>query len=84
MFAECPVIATTTGGLPDVVRDKETGLLVPPCDPAALSSAMLDTLTNTDATGRRVSAAVDYADSCHTIDAMGERILKTLGSNEPV
>jgi glycosyltransferase involved in cell wall biosynthesis len=35
-----PVVATTAGGLPDKVRDGETGWLVPPGDPAALSHAL--------------------------------------------
>jgi glycosyltransferase involved in cell wall biosynthesis len=32
-----PVVATTTGGLPEIVQDGETGLLVPPDDPDALA-----------------------------------------------
>lgn len=35
-----PVIATTVGGLRDVVRDGSTGLLVPPEDPAAIRRAL--------------------------------------------
>jgi glycosyltransferase involved in cell wall biosynthesis len=35
-----PVIATDVGGLPDVVIDGETGLLVPPRDEMALADAM--------------------------------------------
>jgi glycosyltransferase involved in cell wall biosynthesis len=35
-----PVIATDFGGFPEVVRDNETGLLVPPRDPAALALAI--------------------------------------------
>jgi glycosyltransferase involved in cell wall biosynthesis len=35
-----PVIATGLGGLPEVVRDGATGLIVPPRSPAALASAM--------------------------------------------
>jgi glycosyltransferase involved in cell wall biosynthesis len=35
-----PVIAARTGGLPEVVRDGETGLLVEPDDPAGLGDAV--------------------------------------------
>ncbi len=35
-----PVIATAVGGVPEVVRDGENGLLVPPGDPAALTAAI--------------------------------------------
>ncbi len=35
-----PVIASAAGGLTDLVRDGETGLLVPPDDPAALARAI--------------------------------------------
>lgn len=35
-----PVVATNVGGLPEVVRDRDTGLLVPPGDPAALAEAL--------------------------------------------
>ena len=35
-----PVVATAVGGLRDLVVDGETGLLVPPRDPAALRAAL--------------------------------------------
>lgn len=36
-----PVISTNVGGLPEVVRDGETGFLVPPEDPQALAAAIV-------------------------------------------
>jgi glycosyltransferase involved in cell wall biosynthesis len=40
MAAGLPIVATAIGGTPDVVADGETGLLVPPADPAALAGAV--------------------------------------------
>ena len=37
---ECPVITTNVGGLPEVVEEGGTGLLVPPGDPPALAAAV--------------------------------------------
>jgi len=44
MAAGCPVVATRVGGLPDLIDDHKTGCLVPPRDPDALASAVLDLL----------------------------------------
>jgi glycosyltransferase involved in cell wall biosynthesis len=41
MASGCPVVATRVGGLPDVVQDRETGYLVPPKQPQALTAAIL-------------------------------------------
>jgi len=39
-----PVVACAVGGVPEVVREGETGRLVPPHDPRALAAAALDLL----------------------------------------
>jgi len=40
MALGCPVVATRVGGIPAVVADGESGLLVPPDDPPALARAV--------------------------------------------
>ncbi len=44
MAASLPVVATTVGGVPEVVVDGETGLLVPPQNPQSLAHALLTLL----------------------------------------
>lgn len=51
-----PVIATTTGALPEQVDDGRSGWLVPPADAAALSAALFQALTHPEATRRRGQA----------------------------
>lgn len=41
-----PVIATSVGGIPEIVVDKETGLLVPPSNPEKLAAAIIQLLEN--------------------------------------
>jgi glycosyltransferase involved in cell wall biosynthesis len=47
-----PVVATSVGGLRDLVIDGETGFLVPPRDPAALRAACERLLADADLRGR--------------------------------
>lgn len=51
-----PVITTRMGGIPDIVRDGETGLLIEPDDVSALAGAM-ERLLGDDALRRRMGAS---------------------------
>ena len=51
-----PVVASNVGGLPDTVRDGQTGLLVPPADPNRLAQAII-TLLNDEPRRRRMGQA---------------------------
>lgn len=54
--ARCAVIATKVGGIPDIVKDRETGLLVPPDDRDAARDA-LETLLIDSGLRNRLAAA---------------------------
>lgn len=44
MACGVPVVGSRVDGIPEVIRDGETGLLVPPADPAGLAQAIIDLL----------------------------------------
>jgi len=61
MAAGKAVVGTAVGGVPDVLEDGVTGLLVPPEDPGALAGAILKLLANDGLRrllGERAKAAV--------------------------
>jgi glycosyltransferase involved in cell wall biosynthesis len=48
MAAKVPCIATRVGGIPEIIDDENTGLLVPPKDSGALAKAMISIANATD------------------------------------
>ncbi len=56
-----PAIASDVGGVPDVVRDAQTGILVPPGDPRALGAAILELLDDPERRRTMSRAAVGDA-----------------------
>jgi glycosyltransferase involved in cell wall biosynthesis len=47
-LAETPIVATSVGAIPELIENRVNGLLVPPSDPVALSTAIYETLTNAE------------------------------------
>jgi glycosyltransferase involved in cell wall biosynthesis len=48
MACQVPVVGTKVGGIPEIVEDGKTGLLVEPGDSRALANAILELLSNED------------------------------------
>jgi len=55
--AGCAVIASAGGGLPEIIRDRQTGRLVAPGDPLALAQAAAELLDDPDERERLGAAA---------------------------
>jgi glycosyltransferase involved in cell wall biosynthesis len=70
------VVATAVGGLPDMVVDGETGLLVPPGDPAALRAAIDRLLADPELRQRLGTAARLRIEELCGWDRVIDRILE--------
>ncbi len=56
-----PVVASRVGGIPDTIRDGETGYLVPQKDPKALADAVCDLLVDPEKCRRFGKAGFEFA-----------------------
>jgi len=64
-----PVVASTVGGSPELIRDGENGRLVPPADPAALADAILALLREPERARAMARAGQVMVQARYTIDA---------------
>ncbi len=48
MACKLPVIGSNIGGIPDIIQDSETGLLVPQKDSLKISRAIIELIENED------------------------------------
>jgi glycosyltransferase involved in cell wall biosynthesis len=67
-----PLVATAVGGLPDIIDDGRTGVLVAPREPAALADALVGLLLDPVRRDRIADAATERLDE-FTIDAVARR-----------
>jgi L-malate glycosyltransferase len=68
MAAGRPVVATRVGGNPELVRDRETGLLVAPEDEGALANALETVLASPDLARKWGENARRIANANYTLD----------------
>jgi colanic acid/amylovoran biosynthesis glycosyltransferase len=70
-----PAVATAVGGVPELIQDGVTGLLVPPGDSRALADGIERLLTDPLTAGRMGRAARDRAQQQFTIERQVDRLL---------
>jgi len=73
-----PCVGTRVGGIPDVVVDGETGLLVPPDDPDRLAAALYDLLADPARAARYGAAGRRRVEEQLTWDRVVERMAPVL------
>ena len=67
MAAGLPVVSSQVGGVPELVVDGETGLLVPPGDPAAMAAALGRLLADAGLRRRLGAAGRERAQRCFDV-----------------
>jgi len=73
MAAGRPVVATNVGGNPELVRDRETGLLIAPEDEGALANALETVLVSPELAREWGETAQRIAQANYTLDHARER-----------
>jgi glycogen(starch) synthase len=88
MYAGLPIVASRTGGIPDVIEDGSNGLLVPPGDPEALARA-IDRVFADRALACRLSEVAQERGKDYDWEVLAGRVLEvyrgvTVGHLAPV
>lgn len=75
-YLKVPVVATSVGGIPELVTHDVTGILVPPNDPKKLTDAINLLLDNKEYARRLADAAYQYVIKNWTWDALLPRYVE--------
>jgi glycosyltransferase involved in cell wall biosynthesis len=75
MWAGLPIVASRTGGIPDVIEDGVNGMFVPPGDPEALARAIDRVLADHDL-ARRLSEGAQERAKDYDWEVLAERVLR--------
>lgn len=76
MFCETPVIGSKSGGITDIIKDGQTGLLFDPDNTADLAEKLQMAIKGNLAAQKRAKQACEMVKKHHTLDAMGRNIIR--------
>jgi glycosyltransferase involved in cell wall biosynthesis len=80
LLSGVPVIATTVGGLPDLIQEGISGRLVPPRNPQAIAAAMLASLQNRAETQRLTVAGQKMTRQLFDVERTAREVAQIYGT----
>jgi glycosyltransferase involved in cell wall biosynthesis len=80
MLANRPVVASGAGGVPEIIEDGKSGILVRPADPGALASALTSLLNDQVKAASIAASGHERARDHFSLDRMLERIEQEVSS----
>lgn len=75
MACRLPVVATRTGGIPEVVIHRETGLLVPPRSPQALAKAIMKLYNDREMALRLGKRGYEIVRQEYSVESMADKMI---------
>lgn len=78
MLCGKPVVATDIGGPKEIIKSGQTGILLPPGDPAALSTTLVELLQSPDLREALGSRAMSHAQANYGIDRHAEAVTQVI------
>jgi len=69
-----PVVCTRVEGVPEIVRENETGILVPPKDPGALARGIISSLNDLDNAKRMAEEGRKFVNKNFDVNKMVDDI----------
>jgi glycosyltransferase involved in cell wall biosynthesis len=75
MAAGLPIAATRVGGVPEILVNRETGLLVPARDPEAMAAAIGELLTDSELSQRLGETASTQAHTTYTRESYQRKLV---------
>ena len=69
-----PVVCTSVEGVPEIVRDNETGILVPPKNPSALATGIIEALNDMDKSKRMAEEGRKFVNENFDVNKMVDDI----------
>ena len=77
-----PVVATSVGGMPHLIRDGESGVIVPPDDPEAMANA-IGRVIGDPALARKLGNAGAEVAAQYSLEAQQETVIGSLRNAYP-